>query len=822
MLITRLILEGFKRTSVIGVENIDISFHHPYQVIIGTNGAGKSNLLKQLIPNIPDRDDFHVNGRKELHLSYNGKTYVIMTSFGKRSSSHDFFIDGVNMNSGGTATVQKDLIREHFSLTPTLIEVLMGSRADHRFTTMTKEKRKEIFTLLAPTDLTFANKLYKSIQTSHRDAVGVISYLKGRIGQEQVKIITDEESTALLNELTDRELIRSHLLERRGGLTGILSEERIDVVAKMAAVSKAIEDTKKITLKDYQYRSTEAMNDEIQNLRVNIGLMEEERKGKMSNLEKITGLLNGMEEQTTDYDSLIDEMKELEMIVSYVPDDPLYDETIKYIEGFVEQYEQHRSDIEAILYELRQHYDSGYDFSHVEYEALSERIAVVEGQCARAKQTLHSLECRLEEANITKDTNCPKCKHIFKVGFEEGEVDKTTKRIQNGNEIIERLSKEISELNEKFTLYRDQRGLLASLHGIAERVPYVKGLINGLFNAEVDKRIDDSTWRVLASHLFTQQYRARVAVATKRLASLTKMREYVDSLNAITGNDIHGTYKALEAGIAQIGVSIMDMKQRIQTLTKDIEDITYLRSVNEKVQSKGLPLIEKGMEDEMILSLIKEIGELIDDNQSRITFISSRLDESNVAKRILEELTNNLADKEKEQAGYATLLDVLSPKTGLIAEQLSGFVVLFTESMNKIIESIYSYPLHIVPCGMGDGELDYQFPFVAHNGDMAPDVSVGSWGQQELFDFVFMLTVNIMLNKSLPLWLDELGAFFDDYHRNRIMEYVKDLVNDNTPTVFWISQRATDFLGSNNSEVLVLGSGNVSLPTRYNQHVTMS
>lgn len=817
MLITRLVLERFKRTSVVGIENVDIHFNQPYQVILGTNGGGKSSIKKQLIPSVPDKNDFHPGGRKELHLRAHGKQYVLMSSFTKKGSSHDFFVEGENLNNGGTATVQRDLIREHFALTPLLINVLLGDKREYLFSSMSKERRKEVFTHLAPTDLDFANKTYKQLQSVMRDTVGVISYLKGRIGQEQIKLISDEEVEGLTKELKDRELIRSLLLEKKGEMSGMVSAEPIDVDARIHAMTKAIEETRKIKLKDYRYRSLEEMNDAINTLRVEVGVLEEERKGKMLNLEKITRL-HGME-NGADYSKLESEITTLEAELSLANSASI--EKLIYQPGYVEVYHRHASDFNHILTELRHLYELGHDYSHSAYTQHTESLQMIQGQHDRAKQTLHTLHHRLEAADIAQSVDCPQCDHSFKLGIKPGEEEEVRERINKGVGVINQLTRKAGELQGLIDACNEQRSLLSRLYELG-RIPEFSAVVQALFNANIATMVDSDTYRILEAHETTQAHLALVTRMSHRLTKLHEMKEYVDSLNALTGGDIHGTYKALEAGIADIGTRMTDAQQRIRVLQQDINDITHLMKVNERVQEVALPAIEKGLEDRAILALIREVDTLIEDNQRRITTISSRLDESNVANRLLAELTTSLAEKEQEHGGYEVLLEELSPKSGLIAEQVSGFVELFTESMNRIIEQVFSYDLRIIPCGLAEGELNYLFPFIAQNGEPAEDVSSGSDGQQELFDFVFMLTVNLMLNQDLPLWLDELGAYFDDYHRNRVMELTKSLIHENTSMVFWISQRATDFIGSNNSEVLVLGTGNVSLPMRYNQHATLS
>ena len=136
---------------------------------------------------------------------------------------------------------------------------------------------------------------------------------------------------------------------------------------------------------------------------------------------------------------------------------------------------------------------------------------------------------------------------------------------------------------------------------------------------------------------------------------------------------------------------------------------------------------------------------------------------------------------------------------------------------------MWTYSLEVLPCGESSGELDYRFPVSVKGERPTPDVMKTSMGQKEMIDFAFMLVA--MLYKRLdqfPLFLDELGHFFDETHKANVMLFVKDLVETKGfSQVFMISHYAVSHGSFTNAEVLVMDPSNVTLPARYNQHVTI-
>lgn len=118
--ITKLVLHRCKRFYLRGIETLEINPSTKTQIILGTNGSGKSSLLRigfTVMP--PVAKDFvkDAGGYKILHCVGNGHEYELRTMFTGKSPEHWFIVDGENLNEGFTGSTQKELIKQHFGMT---------------------------------------------------------------------------------------------------------------------------------------------------------------------------------------------------------------------------------------------------------------------------------------------------------------------------------------------------------------------------------------------------------------------------------------------------------------------------------------------------------------------------------------------------------------------------------------------------------------------------------------------------------------------------------------------------------------------------------
>ena len=107
-------LLNYDRFFLNNISKIDYSPLSKLQLVLGSNGSGKSSLLAQLNPLPINKNDFREKGYKTITIEKDNNTYVLHSTLQKNS----FKCNDVELNVGGTKKVQLALIREYFLLTP--------------------------------------------------------------------------------------------------------------------------------------------------------------------------------------------------------------------------------------------------------------------------------------------------------------------------------------------------------------------------------------------------------------------------------------------------------------------------------------------------------------------------------------------------------------------------------------------------------------------------------------------------------------------------------------------------------------------------------
>ena len=196
MYIQSIELKGYKRFEL-NSSHFKATYTAAVQFIVGTNGSGKSSLAYQLSPLPAEKDDFSKEGLKHIVITNNGKTYNLISDFSKEHV-HSFIVDGVNLNDGGTITVQKELVKKHFGYDQSIHDMIQGHK---RFTQMGPSERKYWFTFLADADYDYAIGVFNKVKERLSDMQGALKLAKQRLVIESSKIITEEEFNLLRSQI---------------------------------------------------------------------------------------------------------------------------------------------------------------------------------------------------------------------------------------------------------------------------------------------------------------------------------------------------------------------------------------------------------------------------------------------------------------------------------------------------------------------------------------------------------------------------------------------------------------------------------------------
>ena len=282
--------------------------------------------------------------------------------------------------------------------------------------------------------------------------------------------------------------------------------------------------------------------------------------------------------------------------------------------------------------------------------------------------------------------------------------------------------------------------------------------------------------------------------------------------------------------------NLLETKTRNIALLKDSELVLSNQiKAAKKIGELGLRIDESAKKLEKDLGWYittlhnTEINKVIKADQLRLANITSKLNDAISVSSVIESLKQSTTELKGDIACYKALIDAMSPHGGLIAKNTIQLMHAIQEQMNDVIGSIWTYDLKVgLPRLPEKGKnMDYKFPLTYRDprlpgqGGEVPDVSLGSSAQKDIVDFAFKLVVMCYLDMlDWPMFLDELGASFDEEHRYRILTYIKQLVlSQQCSQVFYISHYASSHAAMSTADITVLDSSNVTVPRVINQNV---
>ena len=196
MRLLKLVLHKYTRLRLNMIETIVYEPVAPTQFIIGTNGSGKSSLIHECSPLVPDKNDYEKGGYKHVVFDLEGAVYELRSDFAD-GQHHSFKRDGKELNEGGTVTVQNELVKQYFRYTPEIHAMVIG---ENNFTRMNSSERKRWFTMLANANYDYAVGVFKRVTERYNETRHALKRNKDRMVVEYAKLLPAEQLEQLRNE----------------------------------------------------------------------------------------------------------------------------------------------------------------------------------------------------------------------------------------------------------------------------------------------------------------------------------------------------------------------------------------------------------------------------------------------------------------------------------------------------------------------------------------------------------------------------------------------------------------------------------------------
>lgn len=849
MRIISLTLIGCRRLSLRNIHTFVITPKDIIQIILGTNGSGKSSVLNELSPMPADKNDFSKTGKKIFQCEKRNSIYTLTSTFGP--TKHSFVKDGEELNQGGTEKVQRDLVMDHFGMDNAIHDLVRGSE---KFCTMAPAKRREWLTRLSVADYDFAMDAYDKIRKRHSEVSGAGKRNSANLVIETAKIISSDEEERLATEVGElhRELLI--LKEQRLPLERSPTDaanRRDQVLRELSNLSSRLLSSKIIAPLRYAEGSSVDLRDE----------WGEPVRTRYKAMEEVDAGINELRHRIVVAETTINHTTEL-----FNKHQRNYDILLKAgqdgIQNLTKQFEGLEIERRALLQRRKLELDiTDPEAAHRAYESILQDLQVLlenmpvnadrrlgrermrvlqeerfalEERMNFARQEIAKLQAHIDHADHHRgkgSIECPKCSHSWVAGINEVQYAHAKEKVKTLHENTDadkkqlaKLLDEIKEIDHYFGQYRE---FMSYVKNVTILEPFWVHLMEGKFVTDFPKEAINQTrifQRDLEHTVQSQRILAKMdEIAKLRLAaeqvgdtSIQEVKSEMDSLSTKLG--------MLTAQLSQLQRSVSDYTEYRRQLTIGFqlgEQIKQLYAQAEMFQDSYVEALRR----ETILHCIYQVENALGVKEEALR--NAQMQKAIVGK--LQEHVNQLA---LEEDALAHMIRALSPKNGLIAEGLLGFIRSFVGQMNSFIKKVWTYPLQVVPTGYNSedneqsAELDYKFKLISgdHN-NLVPDASKGSDGQIEIINLAFKITAIHYLHLSdMPLFLDEFGKTLDDAHREAATATIKSLMeNYNYSQCFLVSHYASSYGAFNNAEICVLDKSNLALASTmvYNKHVTI-
>lgn len=767
--------EVFKNSRILLGEDCHIQYtpNSPYQVIIGQNGIGKTTFLTNLLsyPSLGGKA-FHKEGFSSVKFEKDGKEIKVRIG---HDGKYSFTVDGDDKNTGGTQSVQKDMFKDWLGITPD-IEAVLNPKFD--FLALSPQKRQEFLAKLTTGDLSFALDLYKKLEQRARQCDGAIKRMESNLVDLKSKVIAETEYEAYKERLEAlNNDIRDLLLEINENSPGAVYSE---IERYIPRIEKLEHNLTKEWVKYYCFGGVDAKDDEDaqltqEKLSNQIARAESELEGLMQQYQTFDELVQTLNSgDCVDLESRAEEIKR--KLAALPDDDKLLDIQLDSEQAYRDAYHA----LESILtpLSLRISEISGEWGEHllkIDLNELRDKCNSIQRQIYKLEAEVTQIDAELEHQH-SGQVRCPDCGKQFTPGLDERRRES---QLSRRSRVVEAISRGKEKLEAKTTEGKSAREFQDRYHGIRQ-------LCNSGILAEVFLAVNNLAsllkdpnhfLQVCRLALQTLSIKCEKSILTADLEVLAKQKKIMEERNIDSTQTLTDRMLVLDSRIWVVQKGLEDLRRRRDNHAERLRKVrNYQRWVdqqNQEYQQLGEDLFNAAeyhlneIRRDLLVSLQASAGDL--------STLVANYEKDHTQ---LEYLERMIESERKEMIATRLAADELSPKTGVIAEQLFGFIGSFFEDVMEICNSIWTYDVQIFPAKDASSTLTYIFPVEFNgSGNLSDDIAKTSAGQYSLLNFAIRITALRYLGYDEGvLFLDEPEADFTPTHKVKMMNFIRDMV----------------------------------------------
>ncbi len=828
--VNRVRLKKFTGMHLNEVEEFDMRLKSAITIILGRNGCGKSRLLNVFYPTCPDKTDFRDGGEYFNDSTLDGTNYhfTVRRTGSSLKCTIKNVTDKIVLVKDVNPKVYNAKVEDLLGITPALKDLLIG-QDDMSLCRLSTGARRNWFTKLSTSDLTYALGVHKKLKDYSRDLVGAIKHGQAKIAEIKPRVVEcAKERESLSGHI---QTLKSEVEELGGKIREISVDPNIDkskfvnTLDNLERVAKAI-----CTLPVHANRDLSELETLIAEAQARIG----ESKARHEHSQQTLGSLleqkqrydyllknsNGLAEQVTSLRDWLDVKSEDEVHFCKLRDFELFNTAA------LELAQRYLGEFSLDLTRAIDARTTSLTFKELEKSVSTgrEQQSEIETNISRVDAALKDRSHRLEHFLSTDSVDCPKCTATFKPGLlniSEESLRADIVELEAVKAKGEEKLLEIQFTNEHAAAEYEMAATIRELAMSYSKDPVLAQMFSHLhaedaFNGNRGKFGGIVSW-------FVDELSVAIDISkehTKWLEKAAQLKEVTASTDINFEellSDIHNAEK------------ICEFQQNTLDEHRTSHDILNARRAQmvelDRLEKDYVMLMDDAKEQE-VSWLLNEYKDALTNKRQDVfdnySMANTRFNEMDEEYRRLIAIEKEVDDLQKRQDTATKLVRAMSPEKGLLRKYFYRAIARITDMMNKHIGTIWEYMLEVHPCNIDEGDMDYKFPFVCGtNDEPAPDVRSGSAAQKEIFNLVFRLTAHKALGlEGFPIILDEPGHTFDEGHRNRLVDFIKALldVNQHSQAVI-VSHNSDVHSRLNTADFVVLDEDGVTPPAIYNEWV---
>ena len=785
-MIKELILTNYDRFFLNNIESIEFRPKQKLQLLLGTNGSGKSSLLSELNPLPINKNDF-TNGSKEITIEKDNNIFKLKSTSNKNS----FMLNNTELNDGGTKTVQLNLVKEYFNLTPKYNNIILGTE---KLTAMSTNERKNILREMSTVDYSYGIYLYNTLKQELRDTVGYLKLMQIEMNNDISNIVNDDEILILKNDITKCKNMIDSL-----SMSYSKSEEYKDIPIIDLNIDMDILDKNKLQSDlDYNNKFIINIEEEITNLNKEIDSLDD-----YSTTIKDSETLNTKLKSLEEYFKIINNKYNME---KYSPIDSK-NRLDKLLNSNLNNINIELSYLDNIIFTPTEHKEL-----KSKLEVLNNNLKIVShGYDNNSKE----LEILLSNKTDNNKITCSSCGTMNYFGYSKEKEDMLQEKVNNFKIKYDELNSQYLELYEvyqkqkqKITYLQEIKEIISDLSVIPLYTDLVKKYVNDITSITstmlniIFKNIEDF---LLDIKDYDSNNNELIEVKLKISSGIEILniykRKYIEDKDKLINklNVLLDKKREVNSNIVIIKNNI----EKCNIVNKHIETLNTIIT-NYKFNKKQIVINNKNT---ILTNTIRELKSLLitlEDKYNNIEKIKSRI-----------EINKKHIDSHEDiRVALQYAINALSPTEGIIAKSINSFINVFLNEMNTIINSVWSYELTLLPCQISESnDLDYLFAVkVADNKKDIKDVAYLSTSMKDIVDLSFKIVfMKYMKLTHMPLMLDEFGVFMDDTHRNKVYDVIENLLSNNFSQIYFTANFKSIYGRFVDSDINILDDKNLEL-----------